>query len=83
MIQKHYIYGLVDPRTLCVRYVGKTVDPKGRYAGHLNDDGDTRKAAWVRELRVASCKPTMVILEEVDHLSVYEKEREWVARGGK
>lgn len=34
-----YIYGLVDPRDDCIRYVGKANDPRGRLSRHLYKTG--------------------------------------------
>lgn len=34
-----YIYTLSDPRTGCIRYVGKTIDPDRRYKQHLSNIG--------------------------------------------
>jgi hypothetical protein len=78
------IYGLVDPRTDAVRYVGKAAGPKRRLKEHwVRRSGTGVKNAWLRELDAEGLRPVMVILEvvpksgwrvrEADHVSRLEK----------
>lgn len=61
-----YIYGLYDPRTNALRYVGKTVDPKTRYNDHLTQlKARTRKVNWIKSLRALNLQPTMRTLDIV------------------
>ncbi len=54
------IYGLADPLTHLIRYVGKTNGPVGtRYAAHARGC-DTPTQAWVRTL---AAPPVLVVLE--------------------
>jgi hypothetical protein len=70
------IYGLCDPDTGEVRYVGKTVgDPKFRLKCHLADRGRSRKANWIRSL---PGPPTIRVLED-DPADLDEAERRWIA----
>lgn len=58
------IYGLVDPRTGTIRYVGQTVSPSRRRWLHCslsNNKGSDRKICkWVLELASLGEKPRMV-----------------------
>jgi|GEM_PF-5749112 len=62
-----YIYGLVDPISGVVRYVGKSNDPEWRLYGHLQLAASGKKkqnsGIWLRSLKDAGLKPEMIILE--------------------
>ena len=60
-----YLYALIDPRTVEIRYIGKTTNPKARYKGHLYDQSKTHRGAWLRVLRRLGLKPVMNILEPI------------------
>lgn len=58
------IYGLVDPRTGEVRYVGQTTKPiEVRLAGHLAAPAPLVRA-WIEGLAVEGCLPQIVPLRE-------------------
>lgn len=63
--EKTYIYGLVDPSTDSIRYVGVTDTPKERMQAHLNDKGTTHKCRWVSKLLRNGLTPIMEVLDEV------------------
>jgi hypothetical protein len=46
------IYGLVDPRTNVLRYVGQAINPVKRHSRHCHPDKTdrTHRAAWIRNL---------------------------------
>lgn len=69
------IYGLVDPRTDAVRYVGKSDDVVGRFRGHMCEAGanDTAKSVWIRELLSVGLKPI------VRHLEIVSPGGDWGA----
>lgn len=59
------VYGLRDPRTRVVRYVGSSVHMDARYGHHVNGaDTNRRKKEWIFELRRAGLKPELVVLHE-------------------
>lgn len=73
-----FIYVLLDPREgnlTC--YVGKTKDPKTRYARHLSERSRTRKSRWIQHLAGHSLKPEMQFLEEVED-NWKQRERFWI-----
>lgn len=71
------IYGLVDPRTGEVRYVGQTTKPiEARLAGHLAAPAPLVRA-WIETLAVDGCVPQIMPLrEEVSaaHLDAAERQ---------
>jgi hypothetical protein len=60
------IYGLVDPRTGVVRYVGRSVDVAQRVRDHVGDrrDGSAR-GEWLSELVAEGLRPGVVVFETV------------------
>lgn len=58
-----YIYILIDPNDLVVRYVGKTVYPKYRLSGHITEckkeNVHHRRARWIRSLLKNNLKPIL------------------------
>lgn len=56
------IYGLTDPKTGEVRYIGKANDPEKRLAGHMRDmtRRNTPLYCWMRK----NGKPGLVVLSE-------------------
>jgi len=77
-----YIYGLIDPRTNCVRYVGKAKNTDQRFSNHWCPSGrsdKTPKGAWFRKLHRLGLKPLLVILDVVPEEEWHQAEREWIA----
>ena len=74
-----YIYGLTDPRTQQLRYVGKSHNPTKRKRGHLKDPARTHKACWIRSLLKEDLAPEVIILEEVHRASWEDAEKWWIA----
>ena len=73
-----YVYGLIDPRDLRIRYVGKTVQKVpvrvGQHLVSMYRD-DSAKAEWLRELADENLIPTYVILAEVVAQELDENEK--------
>ncbi len=78
-----YIYGLVDPRDGCVRYVGKANDARRRLRRHLLDRACCRKVRWIQTLATNGLQPGLVILEEADAQHWQEAERKWILQYGR
>lgn len=82
---KCIIYGLVDPRTLMVRYVGLSSNGLVRPKTHRNQSvlavDRTRKANWIRSLLADGLDYQIVVLQEssVDRLN--EDEVWWLKYG--
>jgi GIY-YIG catalytic domain/NUMOD3 motif len=78
-----FIYGLIDPRTDLVRYVGKANVPQKRLAQHTSKarNGErSYKAHWIRELISLNLLPTFLILEKCAYEGWQAREIFWIAR---
>lgn len=76
------IYGLVDPITGYVRYVGKSVNPKKRLQAHLTPNllkGKSHKNHWIRNLLGVGKKPELIFLESVRDSDWEDAECRWIA----
>lgn len=80
---KTYIYGLVDPRTNQIRYIGKSDRPKERLTQHLSKSPKQRtyKSNWINELLKLGLTPVLTILEEVINRDWGKAEQEWIDKG--
>lgn len=74
-----YIYGLVDPRTDQIRYVGKSIRPLARLQNHCNESGKCHRVNWIKLLKREGLRPTLQILEVVRDGCWQTVEREWIA----
>ena len=77
------IYGLIDPRTLLIRYVGQSARGLQRPKEHRHAScPDTYCRRWVRCLEELGLTYSIVILESVeDPKQLSEAERWWIAYG--
>lgn len=78
---KAYIYGLIDPTTLGIRYIGKSFSPRVRFLKHLSDDTGCQKDSWIMSLRTMGITPILTILEETTKAEVLRAEKRWIATG--
>ncbi len=74
-----FIYGLFDPITQELRYIGKAINPKNRFNGHLKDNRLTHKGSWIKSLLKNNLKPEMVVLEEVSDDNWQQEEHWWIS----
>ena len=67
MIEKTYIYALIDPRNDNVKYIGKSNNPQERYKNHINSsrDKNTHKRNWIKLIKSEGYKPELLILDYV------------------
>jgi len=70
----------LDPRTLQVRYVGKSDSPELRLAVHQtrSKTGDTPAEQWLHELAEMGKEPILVIVEECLKADWPARERFWI-----
>lgn len=62
-----FIYALLEPSSKKIRYLGKSVNPKERFAHHLvpANPPRTHKECWISGLRSKGSRPILEILDEV------------------
>lgn len=63
---RYYIYALIDPRDMRVRYIGSTSNPIGRLSWHLRAPLNADMKAWFRDLKANDLKPRLMTLAEID-----------------
>lgn len=73
-----FVYGLLDPRTELVSYVGCSRDPIHRYRSHLTDKTFEAKYAWVRNLIDDGVYPAMIIFGAGGKKAALAMEKEWI-----
>jgi len=75
-----FIYGLVDPLTKLVRYVGKSVVPYKRYSQHIKivESAKRRKQRWINSLLRENVKPLLIILEVTRDQEWQKYEKKWI-----
>lgn len=63
-MERPSIYGLLDPATGEIRYIGKANRPSQRYAGHIRDARrrNTPVYCWIRSLEEAGKRPRLKVL---------------------
>jgi len=78
---KYLVYALVDPRTLLVRYVGKSSCGLKRPRYHKSSKRHSYCMNWVRSLQAAGFEYSIVVLEECTLETLSSSERWWIAYG--
>lgn len=82
--KENLIYGLVDPRTWEIRYVGKSTSGLSRPQAHLHKSNIRRRDhvhAWVRQLVSQGLTYGIVILEKcAEAANLPHVERCWIAK---
>lgn len=75
-----HIYGLRDPVSGSIRYVGSADDPRHRMSGHWRERLRTKsdKADWLRSLDRQGLAPELVILDTSSAVERLEAERYWI-----
>lgn len=65
---RYSVYGLQDPLTDKIRYVGRTIRFKGRCREHINNKGNKNgcyeKRSWIKDLEKINTFPRMILLKE-------------------
>ena len=86
-MKQTFIYALLDPNTLQVRYIGKSNNPKMRMYRHvydaIHDKSRTHKNNWVRSLVHKKQRPIMQVIECCDMAVWQEREKYYIAFYGK
>lgn len=79
----HYVYALIDPITLSIRYIGRTAFLNERVKWHMSDARlapylNPRKALWLNTLAADGLLPTINIIETCAKDTVAARERYWI-----
>ncbi len=70
----HYIYGLFEPNTNEIRYVGHTNNPQRRLSEHFYPNRKSCIYSWVKNLKKEGLRPRVGILEECSFEERFESE---------
>lgn len=89
----YFIYGLVDPRTNLIAYIGKTVYGLSRPFSHTSpatfrDEPNSPKTNWLKHLLNLNLLPTVTLLFTLDlsinkkeaNIILYDKEQELIKK---
>lgn len=74
----YYIYGLVDPDSLEIKYVGQTKNPENRFKQHLKIEIENRKVFWIANLKRKGKKPILQIIEKIETKRPDFHEKKWI-----
>lgn len=80
--QTTFIYGLCDPLTQQLRYVGKANRPDVRRYQHIESRAlikKTHKNHWIKSLMVKGKRPEMFIIEEASRDDWKDAEQFWIS----
>jgi hypothetical protein len=78
-----YIYGLKDPITNEVRYVGKTIQPLNkRLSQHLweGNNSNPYKLNWINQVKSKGCSPEIILLEVTTESEWVLREQYWISQ---
>lgn len=78
-----FIYGLMDPTTEEIRYIGKSVEPETRFRSHCNDNRvGIYNSRWIQKLARQGLSPRLEILEIIPPGGDWQgAEKRWIAKG--
>jgi len=72
-----YFYALKCPMTNTIKYIGRSVNPNGRYRQHIHagkkEGPKDRKAAWIKSLLDKNLKPIMEIIDKIENYKSIEE----------
>lgn len=76
-----YVYGLKDPISSNIRYIGKGLNPKLRLKDHLSvkEPGVSHKDRWIISLRKLGLIPELIIMEITTFDKINDREKFWIA----
>jgi group I intron endonuclease len=65
-----FIYGLIDPKSNLLKYIGKTTNLKRRYQRHISERflHDSYKDRWVRKLIENGDKPILILIDTTNKI---------------
>jgi hypothetical protein len=63
-----WIYGLRDPETQQIRYIGQSINPKRRFKDHCTPKALSKKShknSWIKNLQQRNIRPELTLLQYV------------------
>lgn len=79
--RKEYIYGLFDPETGAIRYIGRSWNVDNRYKSHCFTRDRSPKAQWVKSLAAQGQRPDVAVLQEcADANEAKTAEYDWIMK---
>jgi hypothetical protein len=77
---RHWVYGLVDPRTRCICYIGCSWNPEKRFREHVGAGTNKRAQAWCQELLRLGVEPELILLgSAATRAAGVRLEKQWIA----
>lgn len=74
-----YIYGLCEPETGYLRYIGVAENPRKRFRNHMQDKSNSHKVNWIKSLKDRGLLPELFIVEEISEVNWQREERFWIS----
>lgn len=71
-----FIYALLDPETMEVRYIGKTYNLNKRFREHCNSLRPSHKTSWIQSIKRLGKLPLLEVIECIDD----PHEQHWQSR---
>lgn len=84
MWPRNFIYGLIDPRTLMIRYIGLSSTGVRRPRSHKRPSRQGTKnhcSNWIQDLIARGLLYSITVLEETERERLADAERWWIAYG--
>lgn len=81
--ESYVVYGMVDPRTKQIRYIGKATDGLSRACSHMTEfrrlyAHNERMLFWYLDMSLDGVEPEFVILEHSDWQNLHYAETNWI-----
>lgn len=64
--QQFVVYGLYDPETDALRYIGCSTNVELRQKNHWTEKTGSKKSDWIQQLKSKGLTPKLVVLESFD-----------------
>lgn len=71
------IYGLIDPRTLLIRYIGQTTQGMSRPKAHQKQGSSGYCKNWIANLKHVGLTYEITVLEQLDDPSDLDQAEQW------
>lgn len=79
-MEEIYVYTLTDPIDNLIKYVGITNNIHKRMITHLNDNRNTLKSSWIKNLKSKGLKPILEVIDITDSENYIKIEQYWISQ---